>query len=253
MVFVNPTRYLVCVPYTSEYPCFYVTVDVVILTIRDDSLCALAVRRGEEPFKGRWALPGGFVLPDEDLADAAVRELEEETSVSTGDLRLEQLASFGTPDRDPRHRVVSVAYLAVMPNAPEAHAGSDAAVAEWRTLDYLMRRGRLAFDHHDILGQGVERARAKLEYSGLATEFVDDEFTVAELRHVYEVMWGRHLDPGNFHRKVTRTRGFVERVGRSVTRGPGRPAELFRFGGAEVLYPPLSRSTFGPASVGAAS
>ena len=245
MVFVNSTRYGGIVVYTSEYPYFYLTVDIVILTIRDDALCALAVKRGEEPFKGRWALPGGFVQPDEDLVDAAVRELEEETSVSTGDVRLEQLASFGTPDRDPRHRVVSVAYLAVLPNGPEPRAGSDAAGAGWRPVDYLLKRGRLAFDHFHILGEGVERARAKLEYSGLATEFVDDEFTVAELRRVYEVMWGRPLDPGNFHRKVTKTRGFVERVGRSVTRGPGRPAELFRFGGAEVLYPPLSRSTFG--------
>ncbi len=232
--------------YTSEYPFFYVTVDVVILTIRDDALCALVVRRGEEPFQGKWALPGGFVRPDEDLFDAAVRELKEETDVSTGEVRLEQLASFGTPDRDPRHRVVSVAYLAVLPNGPEPTAGSDADEAEWRLVDRLLRRrGQLAFDHFEILSAGVERARAKLEYSGLATEFVDEEFTVAELREVYEVMWGRRLDPGNFHRKVTKTPGFVERVGRSVTRGPGRPAELFRFGGAEVLHPPLSRSTFG--------
>jgi len=244
MVFVNSTRYGGRVVHTSDYPFVYVTVDLVILTIRDDALCALVVRRGEEPFKGRWALPGGFVGPDEDLADAAVRELEEETAVSTGGVRLEQLASFGTPHRDPRHRVVTVAYLAVLPTGPEPRAGSDAASAEWRRVDQMSRRGQLAFDHADILSEGVERARAKLEYSGLATEFVDREFTVAELRHVYEVMWGRALDPGNFHRKVTKTRGFVERVGRSVTRGPGRPAELFRFGGAEVLYPPLSRSTF---------
>ena len=246
MVFVSSTRYGVGVVYTSEYPYFYVTVDIVILTIRDDALCALAVRRGEEPYKGRWALPGGFVQPDEDLVDAAARELKEETAVSTGDARLEQLASFGEPGRDPRHRVVSVAYLAVLPNGPEPRAGSDAAGASWERVDRLLRRrATLAFDHFDILAEGVERARAKLEYSGLATEFVDEEFTVAELRRVYEVMWGRSLDPGNFHRKVTRTPGFVERVGRSVTRGPGRPAELFRFGGAEVLYPPLSRSTFG--------
>jgi 8-oxo-dGTP diphosphatase len=234
------------VVYTSEYPFFYVTVDIVVLTIRDDALCALVVRRGQEPFEGRWALPGGFVEQDEDLHDAAVRELHEETDMLMHEVRLEQLASFGAPDRDPRHRVVSVAYLAVLPSGPEPRAGSDAAAAEWRPVDRLLnRRGHLAFDHFEILSAGVERARAKLEYSGLATEFVDDEFTVAELREVYEVMWDRRLDPGNFHRKVTRTPGFVERVGRAVTRGPGRPAELFRFGGAEVLHPPLSRSTFG--------
>jgi 8-oxo-dGTP diphosphatase len=233
------------VVYTSRYPYFYVTVDIVILTIRDDALCALAVERGEEPFRGRWALPGGFVQPDEDLHDAAVRELMEETAVSTDHVRLEQLATFGAPGRDPRHRVVSVAWLAVLPNASEPRAGSDAAGAEWRKVDDLLRRDRLAFDHFAILSEGVERARAKLEYTGLATEFVADEFTIAELRRVYEVMWGRRLDPGNFHRKVTRTPGFLERVGRAVTRGPGRPAELFRFGGAEVLHPPLSRATFG--------
>jgi 8-oxo-dGTP diphosphatase len=233
------------VVYTSRYPFFYVTVDIVILTIRDDALSALVVQRGEEPFAGRWALPGGFVDPDEDLLEAAVRELREETAVATGDVRLEQLASFGAPGRDPRHRVVSVAWLAVLPHGPEPRAGSDAAGAEWKPVDFLLGEGRLAFDHADILGEGVERARAKLEYTGLATEFVDDEFTVAELRRVYEVMWGHRLDPGNFHRKVTRTPGFLERVGRAVTRGPGRPAELFRFGGAEVLHPPLTRSTFG--------
>lgn len=231
--------------YKSKYPVFFVTVDIVILTIRDDALCALVVERGEEPFRGRWALPGGFVEPDEDLYDAAVRELREETDVSTGDVRLEQLASFGAPDRDPRHRVVSVAWLAVLPHGPDPTAGSDAAGAEWKPVDYLLRRGRLAFDHRAILTEGVERARSKLEYSGLATDFVDEEFTVAELRSVYEVMWNRRLDPGNFHRKVTRTPRFVEPTGRSLSRGPGRPAALFRAGGAEVLFPPLSRSTFG--------
>lgn len=231
--------------YESQYPYFYVTVDIVILTIRDDAVCALAVRRGEEPFRGKWALPGGFVHPDEDLRAAAVRELHEETGVSTGEVKLEQLASYGAPKRDPRHRVVSVAWLAVLPNGPEPLAGSDAAGAQWRPVDYLLGRGRLAFDHREIVGDGLERARSKLEYTGLATKFVDDEFTIAELRRVYEVMWGRRLDPGNFHRKVTRTDGFVEHTGRSVSRGPGRPAELFRFGGAEVLYPPLSRWTFG--------
>jgi len=233
------------VVYKSKYPVFFVTVDIVILTIRDDALCALVVERGEEPFRGRWALPGGFVEPEEDLYDAAVRELREETDVSTGDVRLEQLASFGAPDRDPRHRVVSVAWLAVLPHGPDPTAGSDAAGAEWKPVDYLLRRGRLAFDHRAILTEGVERARSKLEYSGLATDFVDEEFTVAELRSVYEVMWNRRLDPGNFHRKVTRTPGFVEPTGHSLSRGPGRPAALFRAGGAEVLFPPLSRSTFG--------
>ncbi|HZJ07986.1 MAG TPA: NUDIX domain-containing protein [Nocardioidaceae bacterium] len=230
---------------TSESQTFSVTVDVVALTVMDQALCALLVERGGDPFRGEWALPGGFVDPSESLHDAAVRELLEETAVSTGDVRLEQLATYGAPDRDPRGRVVSVAWLAVLPRGPEPRGGSDAAHAAWKPADCLLARGGLAFDHRAILADGVERARAKLEYTGLATEFVDEQFTVAQLRGVYEVMWGRRLDPGNFHRKVTRTEGFVERVGRSVSHGPGRPAELFRFGGAEVLYPPLSRSRLG--------
>lgn len=227
--------------YTSEYPIFAVTVDIVLLTVRDDALCVLVVERGEEPFQGRWALPGGFVHPDEDLSDAARRELVEETGVSADRYHLEQLASFGRPGRDPRGNVVSVAWLAVVPHGPDPAAGSDAANAAWRPVDRLLRRGRLAFDHRDILKEGVERARSKIEYTDLATAFVDDEFTIAELRRVYEVMWGRELDPGNFHRKVTRTEDFVVPTDQVVQRGPGRPATLYRRGAAKLLQPPLLR------------
>jgi 8-oxo-dGTP diphosphatase len=233
------------VAYTSDFPPFYVTVDIVLLTIRGDQVRALAVRRGNQPFRGRWALPGGFVDIEEDLADAAARELREETAVTAREVGLEQLATYGAPDRDPRHRTVSVAWLAVLPHGPEPTAGDDASHAEWRPVAELLTPGCLAFDHARILADGLERARAKLEYSGLATKFLEDEFTVAELRRVYEVMWGYPLDPGNFHRKVTRAEGFVERTGRSVAHGPGRPAELYRFAGAEVLYPPLTRRSLG--------
>jgi 8-oxo-dGTP diphosphatase len=230
------------VVYTSEYPVFYVTVDVVALTIRDDTLCALVVQRAGEPFQGRWALPGGFVDPGEGLYDAAGRELAEETGLRAGARRLEQLASYGDPGRDPRGRVVSVAWLAIVPEATAPEAGSDAARAEWRSVSSLLRRGQLAFDHDTILADGVERARSKLEYTALATAFVEEEFTVADLRRVYEVVWGVTLDAGNFHRKVTRA-GFVEPTGESVQRGPGRPAALYRHvAGADELNPPLTRS-----------
>lgn len=230
--------------YTSEHPIFYVTVDVVVLTIREDSLCALVVERGSEPFKGRWALPGGFVEPDEGLCDAATRELEEETALRREVTRLEQLGSYGDPHRDPRGRVVSVAWLAVVPERAEPTAGSDAANVAWRPVSSLLRDERLAFDHAGILADGVERARAKLEYTALATAFVGERFTVADLRRVYEVVWGVGLDPGNFHRKVT-SAGFVQPTGESVQRGPGRPAALYRrVEDVDELTPPLTRSAF---------
>ncbi len=227
--------------FTSDYPILHLTVDVVVLTLREDRLCALAVRRGEPPYQGRWALPGGFVEIDEDLETAARRELAEETGVAATTVRFEQLATYGAPGRDPRHRTVSVAWLAVLPHPEDPRAGSDAAQAEWCSADWLLEPGRLAFDHRQILTDGVERARSKLEYTNIATAFLDEEFTVAALRHVYEVVWGHPLDPGNFHRKVTRTEGFVEATGRRVSPGRGRPAELHRAGADEALHPPLTR------------
>jgi 8-oxo-dGTP diphosphatase len=215
---------------------FSVTVDLVVLTIRDRALHVLLVRRRYPPYRGRWALPGGFVLASEDLFAAATRELAEETGIHTG--HLEQLATYGAPRRDPRGRVVTVAYLALVPDLPSPAAGSDAAAADW--VEVAAARP-LAFDHARILADGVERARAKLEYTALAAAFCPAEFTVAQLRDVYEAVWGAPLDPRNFHRKVTATAGFVEPAGASTGGGRGRPAQLFRRGPAEVLYPPLLR------------
>ena len=215
-----------------------VTVDLVVLTIRDGVLNALLIRRGIPPYKGRWALPGGFVLDDEDLPAAAERELREETGVATAAGHLEQLRTYGGPRRDPRGRVVSVAYLALLPDLPAPTAGSDAAGAHWRAVDGVQR---LAFDHDEILRDGVERARAKLEYTPLAAAFCPAEFTIAELRGVYEAVWGTRLDARNFHRKVTTTDGFVRSTGRRRAQAVGRPAELFQQGDADVLYPPVLR------------
>lgn len=228
----------------GSYPCFAVTVDLTVLTVRGDELCALVVQRGVEPYRGQWALPGGFVGIDEDLAAAARRELAEETGLAELPGHLEQLASYGAVDRDPRSRVVTVAFLALAPDLPTPVAGSDAAASAWRPVGELLEApGRLAFDHAQILSDGVERARSKIEYSPLATAFCPPEFTVAELRRVYETVWGVQLDPRNFHRKVTGTPGYLAPTGRTVRGHGGRPAELFRRGDATLLHPAMLRPT----------
>jgi ADP-ribose pyrophosphatase YjhB (NUDIX family) len=220
---------------------FAVTVDLVLFTIADDRLRTLVVRRGAAPFKGRWALPGGFVGLDEDLESAARRELREETGLEVRRVHLEQLATYGAPHRDPRQRVVTVAYLALAPRLPAPLPGSDAAGAAWVDVDEVRRlRSGLAFDHAQILKDGLERARSKLEYTPLATAFCPREFTIAELRRVYEIVWGTELDPRNFHRKVTGTKGFVVDTGKlRVERG--RPAQLYRVGNLRLLNPPMLR------------
>jgi 8-oxo-dGTP diphosphatase len=243
----------------SAFPPFAVTVDLVVLTVRRADLCALVVRRGEPPYQGKWALPGGFVRADEGLTSAAARELAEETGLQAqlrGDERsgahLEQLGTYGDPSRDPRMRVVSVAHLALAPDLPSPTPGGDASGVRWAPVDTLVDRvddharegesgGALAFDHARILCDGVERARSKIEYSSLATAFCTAEFTVGELRRVYEAVWGVTLDPRNFHRKVTGTPGFLVPTGGTTTRQGGRPAQLFRAGGATLLNPPMLR------------
>jgi len=225
-----------------DHPPFAVTVDLVVLTVRDDVLQVLLVRRGEEPFAGCAALPGGFVRPGEDLAEAAARELAEETGLHAAPAHLEQLASYGRPGRDPRMRVVSVAHLVLAPGLAEPHPGGDAAGARFvAASEVLAGAPALAFDHAGILRDGVERARAKLEYSALGTAFCADEFTVADLRAVYQAVWGVPLDPRNFHRKVTGTPGLLTPTGGSTARGGGRPAALYRRGPAAQLWPPILR------------
>lgn len=215
-------------------------VDLAILTVREDALQVLVITRANEPFQGRPALPGGFLRDDEDLPDAAVRELGEETGLDGTRLHLEQLRAYGAPGRDPRGRVISVAYLAIMPDLPLPTAGSDASSAAWAPVGKV--RGTLSFDHDQILGDAVERARTHLEFTTLATTFCPPDFTIGDLRNVYEVVWGQPLDPRNFNRKVLNTPGFVEPTGERRVPEVGRPAALYRAGGVKALNPPLMRA-----------
>ncbi|MFI8438771.1 NUDIX hydrolase [Streptomyces sp. NPDC079020] len=222
---------------------FAVTVDLAVFTVRAGRLHVLLVERGEEPYRGHWALPGGFVLPRESAETAARRELAEETGLGEDTVRglhLEQLRTYSEPDRDPRMRVVSVAYAALLPDLPEPRGGGDAAHARWWEAD---GPGGLAFDHRRILTDAYDRIGAKLEYTCLATAFCPAEFTLGELQQVYETVWGVELDRPNFRRKVLNVPGFVQAVEGPPRRtgGRGKPAALYRAGAATALHPPLLR------------
>src|SRR5918996_4706771 len=227
----------------TKFPAFAVTVDVVILTMAKGVLHILLVRRGQEPFKGMWAIPGGFKRPDETLDAAARRELSEETGVDVPSL-LTQFGAYGDPGRDPRMDVVTVAYLAVLRDVGAIVAGSDAAAASLIPVsDVLNGQIDLAFDHLRILRDAVERIRVELEVSGIATAFVGQTFTMAELRAVYEAIWGVQLDAANFRRSIVGEDGWVIPTGRTTRPGPGggRPAELYRAGRAWSHGGPIHR------------
>ena len=240
----------------ESFPPFAVTVDMAVLTIRHGDLCALLIRRGTHPYLGDWALPGGFVGVDEDLDAAARRELAEETGIDRA--HLEQLRCYGRPGRDPRMRVVSVAYLALTADLAEPVASTDAAEARlWPVADLSPPAGpaagpvagpaagpALAFDHGQILADAVERARSKLEYTSLATTLLPEPFTIADLRRVYESVWGIELHPANFRRKVLATPGFVVPTGEVRPTGRGW-AELYSRGGSAQLHPAILRGAGG--------
>jgi 8-oxo-dGTP diphosphatase len=223
-----------------EYPRPALAVDMVVLTIVDLDLKVLLIERGEPPFRGRWALPGGFVRvtddegQGEDLDAAAVRELREETNLRPDDVFLQQLRAFGRPGRDPRGRVVSIAYFALVPadRVPRIHAGDDAADAAWASTTRLAERD-LAFDHHEIIEAALAEIRARIDGDlAMAMSLVPAEFTKAELRRVYEVVHGQAYDKSNFNKRFNRMAEdgvIVEAPGKRVLTGPGRPAHLYAF------------------------
>lgn len=231
--------------YTYDYPLPAVTVDMVIFTIRRGRMKLLLIKRRDAPFKDHWAIPGGFVevgvghkargKQGEGLEAAAERELLEETSLERerDDVFLEQLYTFGSPGRDPRGRVITVAYYALI--SPEAYhrvqAGDDAAEAEWFDVEELPEK--LAFDHDHILATAVERVRGKIDYDPrLARALLPEEFTAKEFRRVHEIVKGVEYDTSNFSkrfRRMVEDGRFVELDETKEQRGAGRPARLYRF------------------------
>ena len=214
-------------PYnTSRYERPSVTIDVAVFTILDGELKVLLIKRKRWPHKGTWAIPGGFVEMDETLEEAANRELVEETGMYGQDVYLEQLYTFGDPGRDPRTRVITVAYFALVSadKLPQIRAASDAADVGWFSAYVLPP---LAFDHADILQYAITRLRYKLEYSAVGFQLLPERFTLRELQEAYETVLGEKLDKGNFRSKLRKS-GVVEPTDSFQETG-GRPARLYRF------------------------
>jgi 8-oxo-dGTP diphosphatase len=203
-----------------------VTVDIVIFTLREGSLQVLLVKRGVPPFEGQYAIPGGFIREDESLEEAALRELHEETGLRN--VFLEQLYTFGDPKRDPRGRVITVAYFALIASDKlSLVAGADAAEAQWFPASSVPP---LAFDHKSILDYALERLRNKLEYTTVGFQLLAEKFTLGELQAVYEAILGRPLDKRNFRRKLALL-GVLKPL-REWRRTGRKPARLFRFAAA---------------------
>ena len=218
-----------------------VAVDVALLTIREGRLKLLLVEPDAPHLRGLWALPGRRVRDDENLDDTAHRALRELAGITAPEAHLEQLRTYGEVSRDPRGRVVSVAYLALTPTTEDPPDEKRARLVDVDELEG--GTASLAYDHARIVPDALERARSKLEYTALATAFVEEPFTLAELRGVYEAVWGVPLDPANFRRKVATTRGFVRPVEGRTQPGPGggRPAKLYRRGTEQRLHPAMLR------------
>jgi len=208
----------------TQYARPSVTVDVLVFTIMEQRLQVALIKRGIAPFKNRWAIPGGFVQMDESLEAAARRELAEEAGVQ--DVFLEQLYTFGDPQRDPRGRVITVAYYALVPDRNlTLTASTDAREARWFAVDEMPS---LAFDHKEILQQALERLKSKLEYSNIAYGLLPPKFRLSELQQVYEIILGRPLDKRNFRKRMV-TLGLLEATRQVDKSGAHRPAQLYRF------------------------
>jgi 8-oxo-dGTP diphosphatase len=214
-----------------EYEQPSVTVDLVIFTVNKDAVKAMLVKRAEEPFSGQWSLPGGFLKVGESLEEAALRVLEEKTGVN--EVYLEQLYTFGDPDRDPRARIITVTYFALIPwkrlATPESQKVSDVT---WQSIDRLPK---LAFDHKEIINYAVQRLRAKAGYSNIVYGLLPEQFKLSDLQKMYEIILNKKLDKRNFRKKMLAA-GLLQETGRRDTAGAHRPAMLYQFKKMEIAF-----------------
>ncbi len=200
------------------------SVDAVVFGYEAGVISILLIKRKFEPFKGKWAIPGGFVLNTESLEEAVERELKEETGVKIN--YLEQLYTFGKPIRDPRGRVVSIAYFGlVRPNAFKIHASTDAEEVEWFKIDDLPK---LSFDHKEILELAISRLQSKITYEPIGFELLEEKFPFSDLEKLYITLIGRPIDRRNFRKKILKL-NILDELEDKVSKGSGRPANLFKF------------------------
>lgn len=208
-----------------------VTVDILILTVEKDSLKIILIKRNKEPFKNAWAIPGGFIEKNETLEQAALRELMEETGVKN--IYLEQLYTFGDPKRDPRGRVVTVAYFALIPsNKIRLSFSADAAQARWFSTGNLPN---LAFDHEKIISYALDRIRSKIEYSNIVYGLLPKKFRLSRLQKIYEIILGKKLDKRNFRKRML-SLGLLKATGQKERDGAHRPAMLYQFITKEIIF-----------------
>ncbi len=225
---MNDTNTTTFDPNTYEKPS--VTADLLVLTIADGELQIVLVKRGLDPFKGSWALPGGFVHIDESVDEAAKRELQEETGLS--DVYLEQLYTFGTVDRDPRTRVITVSYFALTPLAKiKLEASTDVTEAK---LFPVRKLPELAFDHREIINLGVERLKGKIQYSNIVYGLMPEQFRLSQLQRVYEIILGQEIDKRNFRKKMS-SLDLLKDTGKMEVDGAHRPAKLYSFKKKDVV------------------
>ena len=210
--------------YTMSTPSIKISVDAVVFGYEEGNISILLIQRKYQPFKGKWAIPGGFVGVDESLEEAVERELQEETGITIN--YLEQLYTFGKPNRDPRGRVISVAYFGlVRPNTFKIYASTDAAQVQWFQINELPE---LSFDHKEILTTAIERLQGKITYQPIGFELLDKKFPFSDLEKLYTTLLGRPIDRRNFRKKIIGL-NILDELDEKVSKGSGRPANLFQF------------------------